>query len=158
MKNSACAIEEKRQAPLTMRDVSALDRLVDLVRNNKNKPFVPDDFERFRRELAERLREVGREALKEELRKADVDADSILLGRCPSTMSQPFQHAAFPRDLSSVSDLHPVYTLVRRTAGDPAGSQCFWIPAAGHSIRLQLPASLRARRSSRVSIGASVWT
>ena len=52
---------------------------MDLVRNNKNKPFVPDDFERFGRELTERLREVGREALKEELRKADVDADSILL-------------------------------------------------------------------------------
>ena len=30
-------------------------------------------------DVGERLREVGREALKEELRKADVDADSILL-------------------------------------------------------------------------------
>jgi hypothetical protein len=79
MRKSALAVEEKSRTPVTRQDASALDKLVGLVQSNKDKPFIPGDFERFGRELSERLREVGREALKEELRKADVDADSVLI-------------------------------------------------------------------------------
>jgi hypothetical protein len=79
MRNSALAVEEKLRTPVTMQDASALDKLVGLVQSSKDKPFIPGDFERFGRELSERLREVGREALKEELRKADVDSDSVLI-------------------------------------------------------------------------------
>jgi hypothetical protein len=52
---------------------------VRLVKEKKDKPFIPGDFNRFERELGERLREVGREALKEELRKADVDAEAVMI-------------------------------------------------------------------------------
>ena len=62
-----------------MQDVSALDKLVRLVKDRKSKPFMPGDFDRFERELTERLREAGREALREEMRKADVDAESVLI-------------------------------------------------------------------------------
>jgi len=50
-----------------------------LVKSSKDTPFVPGDFERFEQELTARLREVGREALKAELQKADVDADAVLI-------------------------------------------------------------------------------
>jgi hypothetical protein len=79
MRKSALAFKERQQTPVTKQDASALDKLVGLVESSKNKPFVPGDFEQFGRELTERLREVGREAMKEELRKADVDADSVLI-------------------------------------------------------------------------------
>jgi hypothetical protein len=79
MRRSVLAVEEKSHIPVTRQDAPALDKLVRLVQSNKDKPFIPGDFERFGRELSERLREVGREALKEELRKADVDADSVLI-------------------------------------------------------------------------------
>jgi hypothetical protein len=79
MGNAALKIEEKSREPVTMRDVSALDKLVRLVKERKDKPFIPGDFNRFERELAERLREAGREALKEELRKADVDAEAVMI-------------------------------------------------------------------------------
>jgi hypothetical protein len=79
MGNSALRVEEKRLGPVTMRDASALDKLVRLVKDRKSKPFIPGEFNQFERELGERLREVGREVLKEELRKADVDAGSVLI-------------------------------------------------------------------------------
>jgi hypothetical protein len=79
MGTAAPRMDDKTPEPVTIADVSALDKLVRLVKERKNKPFIPGDFNRFERELAERLREVGREALQEELRKADVDAEAILL-------------------------------------------------------------------------------
>jgi hypothetical protein len=79
MGNAALKVEEERREPVTMRDVSALDKLVRLVKERKDKPFIPGDFNRFERELAERLREAGREVLKEEMRKADVDAEAVLI-------------------------------------------------------------------------------
>ena len=60
-----------------------MDRLVRLVKSSKDKPFIPGDFERFEQELTARLREVGREALKAELQKADVDADAVLIDGIP---------------------------------------------------------------------------
>ena len=72
MRNSALAVQRHSSAPVTRQDASALDRLVRLVKSSKDKPFIPGDFERFEQELTARLREVGREALKAELQKADV--------------------------------------------------------------------------------------
>ena len=79
MGNAALRIDDTVREPVTMQDVSALDKLVRLVKEKKDKPFIPGDFNRFERELGERLREVGREALKEELRKADVDAEAVMI-------------------------------------------------------------------------------
>ena len=79
MRKSALAVAPHSSAPVTRRDASALDRLVRLVKSSKDTPFVPGDFERFEQELTARLREVGREALKAELQKADVDADAVLI-------------------------------------------------------------------------------
>jgi hypothetical protein len=70
-------IEGRR--PVTMRERSALERLVDALKKQDEKPFSADEFNRFERELAERLREVGREALAGELKKADVDVDCVLI-------------------------------------------------------------------------------
>jgi hypothetical protein len=61
-----------------MQDVSALDRLVALIKTRKDKPYS-GDFDQFERELGQRLREVGREILRDELAKADVDADAVLI-------------------------------------------------------------------------------
>ncbi len=79
MSNTALSYESKQVDPVTMRDVSALDRLVRAVKKRKKRPFIPGEFNQFERELGERLREVGREVLREELRRADVDADSVLI-------------------------------------------------------------------------------
>ena len=68
-----------RGAYLTMRERSALERLVDGLNEQDEKPFSADEFNRFERELAARLREVGREALAGELKKADVDVDCVLI-------------------------------------------------------------------------------
>ena len=83
MRNSALAVQRHSSAPVTRQDASALDRLVRLVKSSKDKPFIPGDFERFEQELTARLREVGREALKAELQKADVDADAVLIDGIP---------------------------------------------------------------------------
>ena len=64
MGNAALKIDEKTRVPVSMQDVSALDKLVRFVNERKDKPFIPGDFNRFERELAERLREAGREALR----------------------------------------------------------------------------------------------
>jgi len=64
--------------PVTMQEVSKLDKLVRAVKDRRNKPFA-GDFNEFERQLGERLREVGREILKEELSKADVDAEAVLI-------------------------------------------------------------------------------
>jgi hypothetical protein len=79
MTNLALNVLSQRVEPVTMQHAPALDRLVRMVKQRKGKPFVPGEFDRFERELGERLREVGREALAEELRRADVDTDSVLL-------------------------------------------------------------------------------
>ena len=65
--------------PVTMRDSSALERLVAALTKQRDKKFSADEFSRFEVELAERLREVGREALAHEMKKADVDADSVMI-------------------------------------------------------------------------------
>jgi len=63
-----------------MQDEPALDRLVRLVKSRKDKPFTSaDDFNRFEVELGQRLREVGRQILSDELAKADVDAEAVLI-------------------------------------------------------------------------------
>lgn len=67
------------RGPVTMRDSSALERLVAALTKQRDKKFSADEFNRFEVELAERLREVGREALAHEMKKADVDADSIVI-------------------------------------------------------------------------------
>jgi hypothetical protein len=64
--------------PVTKRESTALDRLVDLVTRRRTVPFS-GDFNDFERELGERLREVGREILRDELAKADVDAEAVLI-------------------------------------------------------------------------------
>ena len=64
--------------PVTMQDVSALDRLVRLVKERKDRPWS-GDFTTFEQELGERLREVGRELLQEEMSKGDVDAEAVLI-------------------------------------------------------------------------------
>lgn len=64
--------------PVTMREVSALDKLVRLVESRKDKPLA-GDFNQFERELGERLREVGRQVLREEMAKGDVDAEAVLI-------------------------------------------------------------------------------
>lgn len=79
MRASALKLENERVDPVTMQDVSALDRLVRMVKDRKDKPFIPGEFNRFERELGERVREVAREVLAEELRRADVDSDSVLI-------------------------------------------------------------------------------
>jgi hypothetical protein len=80
MTNAAKQTMGTGQLPVTRQEVSALDKLVGLVKERKKKPFAgAGDFNAFERELAERLREVGREAMAQELRKADVDATSILI-------------------------------------------------------------------------------
>lgn len=60
-----------------MREVPALERLVDALAKRDEAPFSADEFNRFER-VAERLHEVGREALARELSEADVDVDCIL--------------------------------------------------------------------------------
>lgn len=55
----------------------ALERLVDALAKRDEAPFSADEFNRFER-VAERLHEVGREALARELSEADVDVDCIL--------------------------------------------------------------------------------
>lgn len=64
--------------PVTMQEVSALDRLIRVVKERKTKPFA-GDFNQFERELGERLREVGREVLQDELAKADIDREAVLI-------------------------------------------------------------------------------
>lgn len=64
---------------MTRQECSALDRLARLVKDRKDKPFVPGDFNRFERELGERLREVGREILHDELARADIDAEAVVI-------------------------------------------------------------------------------
>jgi len=61
-----------------MQEVSALDRLARVVKQRRGQPFT-GDFNDFERELGERLREVGREVLKDELAKADVDSEAVLI-------------------------------------------------------------------------------
>lgn len=61
-----------------MQEVSALDRLVALVKKRKSEPYS-GDFNQFERELGERMREAGREILRDELAKADVDAEAVLI-------------------------------------------------------------------------------
>lgn len=79
MKTATVRVEVKSSAPVTMRDASALDRLVRLVQDRKDKAFVAGDFDRFEAELVERLREAGREVLGREMSKADIDADAVLI-------------------------------------------------------------------------------
>jgi hypothetical protein len=80
MHSSTALARELVAPPVTMRDEPALDRLVGLVKSRKDKPFTSaDDFNKFELELGQRLREVGREILRDELAKADVDAECILI-------------------------------------------------------------------------------
>jgi len=63
-----------------MQEAPALDRLVSLVKSRKDKPFTTaDDFNKFERELGQRLREVGQQILRGKLAKADVDAETVLI-------------------------------------------------------------------------------
>jgi hypothetical protein len=57
MRRSVLAVEAKSHIPVTRQDAPALDKLVRLVQSGKDKPFIPGDFERFGRELSERLRD-----------------------------------------------------------------------------------------------------
>jgi hypothetical protein len=80
MGNAARKIVGAGQLPVTRQEASALDRLVGLVKERRTKPFAgAGDFNAFERELGDRLREVGREMLAEELGKADVDGEAILV-------------------------------------------------------------------------------
>jgi hypothetical protein len=65
--------------PVTLAEASALTRLVAMVKERKDKPFC-GDFGKFERELKERLQEVGRELVSDELAKADVDAPAVRVG------------------------------------------------------------------------------
>jgi len=79
MTHAALKQSSERRRPVTKRERPALEELVQALAQQNDKPFSADEFNRFERELAERLRKVGREALARELKKADVDADCILI-------------------------------------------------------------------------------
>lgn len=79
MAHAALKVQGEGLRPDTKRARPALERLVESLKKHEREPFSADDFNRFERELGERLREVGREALARELAKADVDADCVLL-------------------------------------------------------------------------------
>ena len=51
MTNLALNVAGQRVEPVTMQHVSALDKLVRMVKARKDKPFVPGEFDRFEREL-----------------------------------------------------------------------------------------------------------
>ena len=57
-----------RVLPVTLAEKSALDRLVDMVKQNNDKPFC-GDFSKFERELKQRLLDVGKEVVAQELAK-----------------------------------------------------------------------------------------
>lgn len=69
---------QKREVlpPVTRTERSALERLVKMVKENKDKPFC-GDLSKFERELKERLLDVGRELVADELAKADVDVAAV---------------------------------------------------------------------------------
>lgn len=79
MKNKARIVEDTTRIPVTKQDLPALDKLTRWLKERKERPFVAGDFNRFEEELGERLREAGREALKEELARADVDAEAVMI-------------------------------------------------------------------------------
>ena len=56
----------------------AFDDLVAFIKGRKGKPFV-EDFSDFEREFWERVRALGRAVFTEELSKADVDAEAIVV-------------------------------------------------------------------------------
>jgi hypothetical protein len=74
------ALEQKTATPfpVTRQDGTALDRLVRVVNQRKNQPYS-GDFNEFELELGRRLREIGQEILRDELARADVDADAVLI-------------------------------------------------------------------------------
>jgi hypothetical protein len=49
-----------------------------VVKERRDKPFA-NDFNQFERELGARLREVGREILQDELAKADIDREAVVI-------------------------------------------------------------------------------
>jgi hypothetical protein len=71
--------KETAPAPITRADRKALDRLVDMVKDRKDKPFC-GDLSRFEEELKERLQEVGRELVADELAKADINVPALRVG------------------------------------------------------------------------------
>lgn len=76
----ASTARELAPLPVTMQEERALDRLVALVKTRRDKPFVSaDEFNRFERELGQRLRETGQQILRDELAKADIDAEAVLI-------------------------------------------------------------------------------
>jgi hypothetical protein len=77
MRNAA-KVMKSEGLPVTKQEISALDRLIRVVKERKGKPFA-SDFNQFERELGERLREVGREILEIELAKADVDCEAVVI-------------------------------------------------------------------------------
>lgn len=79
MAHAALKAQGEVRRPVTMRERPALERLVESLTKQAKEPFSADEFNRFERELGERLREVGREALARELAKADVDVDCVLI-------------------------------------------------------------------------------
>jgi hypothetical protein len=78
MRNAAAKLMRPEGLPVTMQEVSALDRLMRVVKERQGKPFA-NDFNQFERELGDRLREVGREILQGELAKADVDCEAVVI-------------------------------------------------------------------------------
>jgi hypothetical protein len=79
MNHAALKESDEARRPVTMRQRPALERLIGALAKQDKRTFSADDFNRFEQELGERLREVGREALAQELKKADVDVDCILI-------------------------------------------------------------------------------
>jgi hypothetical protein len=57
---------------------SAFDKLVEFLKDRQGKPFT-GDFEAFEREFWERVRGLGREVFAEELAKADVDREAVVI-------------------------------------------------------------------------------
>lgn len=79
MAYAALKARGETRRPVTMRERPALERLVESLTKQEKEQFSADEFDRFERELGERLREVGREAIARELAKADVDVDCVLI-------------------------------------------------------------------------------
>lgn len=107
-----------------------------MVKEHKDKPFC-GDFGKFERELKQRLNEVGRELVHDELAKADIDAPVVAVGGgeyrrvlgAPETYMTTFGPVAVERTLyRDVHDpLERALAILERRVGIIAG---FWTPEA----------------------------
>jgi hypothetical protein len=80
MTNTAVDLKADVVRPITLAEKSALERLVAMVKETKDKPFC-GDLGKFERELKERLDAVGRDVVGDEIAKAEINAPAVRIGR-----------------------------------------------------------------------------